>query len=153
VVAARHPTTQQLAAWRRYLETHVRLLDRLDADLRERHDLPLAWYDVLVQLDEVGGERTMGELAQALLVSPSNCTRLVDRMAAAGLVHRRQDAADRRVRHASLTVEGRIALRRAGPTHLAGVRRHFTRYLDGDRAAVVTDLFDRVLASLAGRPR
>jgi DNA-binding MarR family transcriptional regulator len=152
-VTAGHPTTQQLTAWRRYLETHVRLLDRLDADLRERHHLPLAWYDVLVQLDAAGGERTMGELAQALLVSPSSCTRLVDRMAGAGLVQRRHDPADRRIRHAGLTAEGRTALRRAGPTHLAGVRRHFTRFLDGDRAEAVTDLFDRVLASLADGPR
>ena len=83
------PSPVGLAAWEGFLRTHLALTRRLDGELVERHGLPLDWYDVLVQLHDAGGEATMGELASRLLISPSTCTRIVGRMADAGLVDRR----------------------------------------------------------------
>ena len=81
----REPHPLQLEAWRSFLEAHARVTELLDAELRAQRDLPLGWYDVLVQLSEAGGRRRMSELADAVLLSRSNCTRLVDRLDAAGL--------------------------------------------------------------------
>src|SRR3954468_4835799 len=119
------PGPEQLAAWRSFLRAHVRVTEVLDAELRAAHDLPLTWYDALVQLSEAGGRLRMSELAAALLLSRSNCTRLVDRMDGEGLIAREPDPGDARSRWAVLTTAGRNRLREAAGVHLAGVDRHF----------------------------
>src|SRR5215212_5170556 len=64
------------------------LTRRLEEDLIREQQLPLAMYDVMVQLVEVGGRLRMTELADAVLISRSGLTRLVDRMVSAGYVRR-----------------------------------------------------------------
>lgn len=128
---------------------HQALLGELDGELQRRHDLPLAWYDVLVQLREADGELTMGELAGRLLISPSTCTRVVDRMHAAGLLSRRVDEGDARIRHVGLTPAGRTRLREAAITHLAGIERHFSGVLGADAARLAAQ-FGEMLATLDG---
>jgi len=98
---------------------------RLDAELVAEHGLPLVHYDVLVQLAEAGGARRMSDLANAVLLSRSGLTRLVDQLERQGLVSRRRSAADARGIEAVLTGAGRDRLRAAAPTHLRGVRRLF----------------------------
>ena len=144
------PSPAGLAAWEGLLRTHLTLTRALDRDLVDRHGLPLDWYDVLVQLNEVGGETTMGDLATRLLISPSTCTRVVARMADAGLVDRRVDADDARVRHAAITREGEAALRAASVTHLAGVQRHFGRFVPDPDADVLRDRFEAMRNSAGG---
>ena len=136
------PSPAGLAAWEGFLRTHLALTRRLDNELVERHGLPLDWYDVLVQLHDAGGEATMGELATRLLISPSTCTRVVGRMEGAGLVERRVDPVDARVRHARLTRSGAARLREAAITHLRGVQRHFGRFVPDDAAETLRDRFD-----------
>ncbi|HZI45665.1 MAG TPA: MarR family winged helix-turn-helix transcriptional regulator [Ilumatobacter sp.] len=141
------PSPVVLAAWESFLRTHLALTRRLDRELVERHELPLDWYDVLVQLHDAGGEATMGDLAARLLISPSTCTRVVGRMAAAGLVQRRVDAVDARVRHAEITREGDARLRAAAITHLAGIQRHFGRFVPDDEAVTLRDRFEAIRGS------
>ena len=150
-MGARWQEDEQLRVWRLFLEAHTRIVRQMDEDLQEQHELSIEWYDVLVQLVEAGGRRTMGNLASALLISPSNCSRLVDRLAAEGLVRREVDAADRRVKHAVLTDAGFAVLKEASPTHMDSVNRHFTRFLDEDINPVL-DLFSQVLDSLGYAP-
>lgn len=84
--------------------------------------LPLAMYDVLVQLAEAPGRRLrMTDLAEAVLLSRSGLTRLVDRMTRAGHVRREPSPNDARGVYAVLTDAGHARLRRAAPTHLRGV--------------------------------
>jgi DNA-binding MarR family transcriptional regulator len=135
------PSQAALDAWQGLLRTHLVLVERLDRDLIEQHGIALAWYDVLVQLHASGGETTMGELAERLLISPSTCTRVVEKMATAALVERRIDEVDHRVRHARLTPDGRTLLRAAAKTHLAGIQRHFGAHLDDGEAAMLAERF------------
>ena len=145
------PTAEGLAAWNGFLRVHQALVAEFDRELLEQHDLPLAWYDVLVQLQAVGRELTMGEVAERLLISPSTCTRVVERMVAAGLVDRRTDAADARIRHIALTPAGRGRLRAAAVTHLDGIERRFTGFLGPD-AARLAGQFETMLSSLHHEP-
>lgn len=133
------PSPAALAAWEGFLRTHLTVTRALDRELRDRHELPLDWYDVLVQLNDAGGATTMGELANRLLISPSTCTRVVARMSEAGLVDRSVDADDARVRHAALTREGKAALRAAAATHLAGIQRHFGQFLPDAEATALRE--------------
>jgi len=136
-----------LQTWRLFLEAHTRVIRRLDIELQQSHELSIEWYDVLVQLQEAGGRRSMGNLANALLISPSNCSRLVDRLASQGYVRRESDDDDGRVKHAVLTDEGFDALKSAAPTHLDGIERYFARFL-GDVNADAAMFYRDVLAAL-----
>jgi len=112
----------RLAAWRSFLRTHTHLLRRLEQDLLTDHKIALGSYDVLVQLAEAPMNRLrMSELAQAVLLSRSGLTRLVDRLQREGLVERQPDPDDARGMFTVLTPKGRSALRDAAVVHLAGI--------------------------------
>jgi DNA-binding MarR family transcriptional regulator len=145
------PSPEGLAAWNGFLRVHQALVAELDRELVEQHDLPLAWYDVLVQLQAAGRELTMGEVAERLLISPSTCTRVVERMVGAGLVDRRTDADDARIRHVALTATGRGRLRAAAVTHLDGIERRFAGFLGPDAARLAGE-FEAMLTSLRDEP-
>ena len=117
------PSTEELTAWRLFLRSHALVLRRLETDLMHEHQLPLASYDVLVQLVEAPEHRLrMTELADAVLLSRSGLTRLVDRLEREGLVERQACVEDARGLFAVLTDGGLIRLRQASPTHLRGIQ-------------------------------
>ncbi len=118
----------EMAAWRAFLRAHATVIRRLEAELVAEHDLPLASYDVLVQLSEAPDRRLrMTELADRVLLSRSGLTRLVDRLVRDGLVQRQACPEDARGMLAVLTPAGLERLERAWPTHLRGVAAHLER--------------------------
>lgn len=120
------PSDPRLDAWRAFLRAHARVMRQLERDLESEQDLSLIDYDVLVQLSAAPDRRLrMSDLADALVLSRSGATRLVDRLVAEGLIERVTCETDRRGAWASLTDAGRNRLRRATPTHLRGVAEHF----------------------------
>jgi DNA-binding MarR family transcriptional regulator len=123
-------TDTEMRAWQALLHAHHQVVDTLDRELEEEHDLNLAEYDVLLRLAR-SPERAlrMTELAERVLMSPSGLTRLIDRLETRRLVERREALDDGRVTFAGLTEAGRRALRSAARTHLRGIRRHFTSLL------------------------
>jgi DNA-binding MarR family transcriptional regulator len=127
------PTRAQLAAWRSFLRAHATITRELEAELVAEQRLSLAAYDVLVQLAEAPGRRLrMTELAEAVLLSRSGVTRLVDRLEKSGLVERGPVIGDGRGVAAALTEPGLSRLRTASRTHLRGVAQHFAARLDED---------------------
>jgi DNA-binding MarR family transcriptional regulator len=120
-------TEVEMRAWQALLHAHHQVIRKLDRELREEHDLPLAAYDVLVRLARAPGRSLrMTDLAERVMLSPSGLTRLVDRLVAKGLVRRQGDSEDARVALACLTDEGLRLARRAARTHLQGIQDHFT---------------------------
>lgn len=130
------PSHDELASWRSFLRAHAGITKLLESELEIEQDLSLAAYDVLVQLSEVPGyQLRMTELAEAVLLSRSGVTRLVDRLEKVGLVTRAKVAADGRGVTARLTDAGYQRLRIAATTHLRGIRQHFADRLDADDLA------------------
>jgi DNA-binding MarR family transcriptional regulator len=139
------PSREELAAWRAFLRAHAVITRALETELVAEQDLPLASYDVLVQLAEAPERRLrMTELAGAVLLSRSGVTRLVDRLEKAGLVARCRVEGDGRGVAAELTAAGLSRLRAASPTHLAGVARHFAARLDPDDLAALERISRRL---------
>jgi len=139
------PTCEQLAAWRAFLRAHATITRALETELVAEQQLSLAAYDVLVQLAEAPGRRLrMTELADAVLLSRSGVTRLVDRLERTGLVTRCRVATDGRGVAAELTDAGLARLRAAARTHLAGVVRHFATRLDADDLATLEQISRRL---------
>ena len=145
---ADRPSTGHLAAWRSSLTALTKIVDQLRAELGAESQLALDWYEVLLLLRESDDGLRMHELADAQLLSRSAATRLVDRMAAAGLVARRPAEDDRRGTFVELTPKGLAALRRAAPVHLRGIQEHFAAHLSSDEAVVVAAAMDRIVAAL-----
>jgi DNA-binding MarR family transcriptional regulator len=143
------PDPARMEVWAKFLRAHNRLERAIQADLERERGLALAWYDVLLNLHGAPdcGLR-MGELADRVMFTTSGLTRLVDRMAAAGLVERHPDERDRRVVLARLTPAGRSAMRRAAPASLRSVQRHFAGLLHDGEVPVLDAVLTRVLAAL-----
>ena len=138
-------SSAELSAWRNFLRAHAQVTRALEVDLLARHDLPLASYDVLVQLSEAAecGLR-MTELADRVLLSRSGLTRLVDRLVRDGLVARTACPSDARGTQAVLTAAGRARLQEAWPAHLAGVVEHVTSKLTPAEVSQLGDLLGKI---------
>lgn len=136
---------QQLDAWRAFLGAQAEVLKTLDRELEAEQGLPLTFYDVLAQLSRAGGRLRMSELADAVLLSKSGVTRLVDRMVKDGLVRREHCPTDRRAMYATITPSGKRALVKARPVHLRGVAEHFARHLDDEEAKTLAAALGRML--------
>lgn len=118
----------------RLLEAQSTLERRLGVELEARCGLSLAWFEVLVRLARSEREQlTMSALAEQVSLTTSGITRLVDRMATAGLVKRVPDPADRRVSYARLTTAGGEKLTEALPVHAANLRDVFADFSEADR--------------------
>ena len=139
-------TNAELAAWRSFLRAHATIVRALEHELLAEHDLPLASYDVLVQLSEAPDRALrMTELADRVLLSRSGLTRLVDRLEREGLVERRACPSDARGTLAALTEAGRDRLRTAWPTHLAGVVETFVGRYSEDELRTLGQLLGRLV--------
>ncbi len=143
-------STSELTAWRTFLRAHATILRRLEAELIAEHDLPLATYDVLVQLSEAPDQRLrMTELADRVLLSRSGLTRLADRLERDGLLERQACPSDARGTHAVLTDAGLARLRAAWPTHLRGVAEHVTGRLTAEEVGQLSGLLAKLVDDTA----
>ncbi|WP_329269786.1 MarR family winged helix-turn-helix transcriptional regulator [Streptomyces sp. NBC_01451] len=83
-------------------------------------------FEVLLILGRAGEPGlSMRAVAQEQVLTTGGATRLVDRMAAAGLVERAEDPDDRRGRLVRLTPLGEETAVRASRLHVENIRRYF----------------------------
>ena len=122
-----------VAAWRAVLLAQSRVVRAIERDLDDAAAISLGWYDVLLELNAAPQRQLrMQELAARAVLSRTRVSRIVTELEAAGFVERRPDAGDRRAWLATLTSEGRAALRRTAPLYLDGIERQFNRLLTPD---------------------
>jgi DNA-binding MarR family transcriptional regulator len=134
-----------LAAWRAVLNTHARLTGEVEAALADAGLPQLAWYDVLWALYRAPGKALrMGELADAVTISRSGLTRLVDRIEAEGLLERRQAPTDRRAVEAAITPEGSKLLRRMWPVYEKVLRSEFESRLTRAEAKALSQALAKI---------
>ena len=139
-------------AWGALLRVHARLVPLLDRQLQSRHHLPLAWYDVLLELNSGPDRRLrMSELGERVTLSRTRVSRLVDDMTAAGLVVREANPDDRRSAYAVLTPQGRTVFRQAAPTYLAGIDERFGTTLTLAELTTMKHALEKVIRRGAGR--
>jgi DNA-binding MarR family transcriptional regulator len=127
------------------LETNARLSRRLGLRLEEACELPLAWFEVLLQLrTSPDGRLKMNQVADAIVHSTGGTTRLVDRLEEAGLVERQLCPSDRRAIHVAITAQGNAKLDVALDVHLEYLEENLTSRLSeterGELATLLTKL-------------
>ena len=144
----------ELAAWRVMLNAHAAVVERIERDLARAHCLPLGSYDVLIALEEAPQHRLrMRELAQAVVLNRSTLTRRVDRLEREGFLKRERSGGDKRGAYATLTDQGRDALRSAWPVYARGIRDYFARHLSETELSVLTEALGRVYHAAQGIER
>ena len=131
-----------VSAWRAVLLTQSRVVRAIERDLGAAGAIALGWYDVLLELNAAPARQLrMQDLAARSVLSRTRVSRIVTDLADAGYVERREDPADRRAWLATLTAEGRAALKATAPQYLAGIEQHFNRHLTAtDRRTIATAL-------------
>lgn len=140
---------EAIQAWRSLLLTHAAAVRAVERDLAAAGQIPLGWYDVLLELNAEPGRRLrMQHLSDRVVLSRTRVSRVVDELVDAGLVDRQRDDADRRVSYAVLTAAGRRRLRAAAPAYLRSIDRSFTSHLDDDEHVQLAVLLDKVRAGL-----
>jgi DNA-binding MarR family transcriptional regulator len=138
-------------AWGALLHVHADLVPLLDRHVQSAAGMPLAWYDVLLELNAAPDRRLrMGELGGRVVLSRTRVSRLIDELVQAGLVARESNPADRRSAYAVLTDLGRSRLRAAAPTYLAGIAEHFARHLSDEELGVIATALWRVHTTFSG---
>lgn len=144
----------RLEAWRALLLAHDAAVRAIEADLRRAGTIPLTWYDVLLELQAARGGTASGggdgglrmqDLSDRVVLSRTRVSRLVDEMAAVGLVDKRQDSGDKRVNWASITEDGVRALEETAPAYRRTIERYFAAYVSEDEARVIADALHRVV--------
>jgi DNA-binding MarR family transcriptional regulator len=153
VTAASGPEDPAVDAWRGLLVAHSRLVPAVEADLRAAGQIPLSWYDVLLELNAAPERRLrMSELGQRVVLSRTRVSRIMDELAAAGLAERQPDQADGRSSFAVLTAAGRDALRRAWPVYREAIRRHLAVGLTLPQCRELAALLDQVIKASEAVP-
>ncbi len=123
---------EKVALFGLLLDTNARLSRDFGAELEARCQMPLAWFDVLLQLgNSDDGRLKMSQMANAIVHSTGGTTRLVDRLQEAGLVRREHCKNDRRAVYVGITEAGAAKLKEALAVHV--------RYLDENLAARLSD--------------
>jgi DNA-binding MarR family transcriptional regulator len=136
---------EQQRSWRAFLVGSTLLMDRLDRDLREQHDLSMPEYEILVRLSESPERRMrMAQLAGSVSHSRSRITHTVARMEKAGLVSRSACASDGRGVEAALTDHGYDILVEAAHVHVSGVRRYLVDLAGEEDFAAMGRVFEAV---------
>src|ERR1700742_1605923 len=116
------PSKQVVLAWARLIKAERLALARVEAALKQAGLPPLAWYDVLIELERAGetGLRPF-ELERALLLAQYNLSRLVDRIEREGLIERAPCAEDGRGHVLRLTVPGRSMRKAMWPVYAQAI--------------------------------
>ncbi len=112
--------------------------------------IQLAHYDVLANVFRTPG-LTQQQLAEKLLVGRSAMSMLLPELERRGLIERRNDEADRRVRRLWLTGDGEVLTRKALAIHAARIEAMMGVLSDEECNAVGTMMW-RVVGYLEGRP-
>ena len=127
----------------------IALWDRVDARLRESHELPLAFFESLLFISRAPqGSMRVGDLARALRVTVGGTSKLVDRIERAGLLAREPDPDDRRASRAALTTAGKRKLSAAVKTYEAEVTGILGGVLSPEEQQQMSDYVSRLLTSI-----
>ena len=143
-------SARQVQAWARLLGVQRLALQVVERALAGARLPPLAWYDVLLELDRAGkpGLRPF-ELHERMLLAQYNLSRLLDRLGKRGYVERRECMQDGRGLVVAISEAGRAVRRQMWPVYAVAIKASFADHLSARDVA----LLDSILGTLNERLR
>ena len=118
-------------AWEAVMTAHAELM-RVFAAESMWSEVNMREYDVLYALAKGDGPMRICEIQGGVLLSQPALSRMIDRLAGRGLVHREADAEDGRAVRVSLTEDGARVQREVGRAHAKSVSRELSASLTAD---------------------
>jgi len=144
------PKALGLHGWGALLRTHAALVPILDRELQAAVGMPLAWYDVLLELANAPDRQLqMSDLGERVTLSRTRVSRLVDEMQRAGYVEKQAHPSDRRSIYATMTSIGRKQFRAAAPVYARGIHEHFVSHLRPSEITAIATGLQRVARAAA----
>jgi DNA-binding MarR family transcriptional regulator len=139
------PSEAIVRAWTRLERAHRTALTTVEGRLKKAGLPPLAWYDVLLELERAGepGLRPF-ELQKAMLFAQYNLSRLIDRLEAQGYVVRTASEDDGRGQVLAITAKGRAVRRKIWPVYATAIEAAVGAHLSPSEALTLADLLEKL---------
>ena len=143
--ARRRLSQAEVDAWEAFIRAYAATSHALERLSESRGGLPLGEHFLLVQIARGPAEGIRPtELAARSLLTKSGLTRAIDRLEHDGLVQRRACPSDGRGQHIVLTARGQRLLRRAAPSHIRAIAKHFADPISAEELSVLTRALERI---------
>ena len=125
---------EAVQAWIQLHRAHRLLIERVESSLKSGGLPPLAWYDVLLELNR---EKSIGlrqyEIGEKILLSKHNLSRLIDRLEKNHLVARYACTEDGRGNRVKITGEGIKKMKKMWPVYSQSIQENFGVKLDSSK--------------------
>ena len=132
------------AAWITLMRVTPALVGRVERVLKKAGLPPLAWYDVLWELERAGHSVRQRDLARGLLLARYSISRLLDRLENEGLIERQECVGDARGQMLKLTRAGRSLRARMWPTYAAAIGATIDDKLTRSETLLLVRLLDKL---------
>ena len=134
-----------MLAWVNLIHAGTYMASRLDGHFRAELGISLPEQDLLNVLEKVGGEVKLSDLARHVYLSKAGMTKMIGRLAKAGLVERQASRTDRRAASARLTRSGRRLLHRSRRQLHDWVKTNFRAHLSEKEVVAVRQALGSLL--------
>ena len=145
------PSETTIRVWARLVKAQRFALAGVEQALKVAGLPPLAWYDVLLEVERV---RPFGirpfELQRTMLLAQYNLSRLVDRIEEAGYVERRGCGEDGRGQLVHITHAGRMIRRKMWTVYARAIEANVGQHLSVKQAEQLADLLGNLIEGLEG---
>jgi DNA-binding MarR family transcriptional regulator len=144
------PSKHVVLAWTRLIKAERLALARVEAALKQAGHPPLAWYDVLLELERAGetGLRPF-ELERALLLAQYSLSRLLDRIEREGLIERAPCPEDGRGHVLRLSARGQSMRNAMWPVYAQAIEAAVGSCCDEAEAKTLSALLARIIDAAA----
>jgi len=141
----KEPSENVVAAWIALIRAQKTSLQTVEQAFKQQGLPPLAWYDVLWELEQAQPDALRPfELEQRLLMPQYGLSRLLDRIRDAGYLERRPSAADGRGFDIAITAAGRAIRKKMWPVYAAALNRALGARLSDAEAKKLATLLEKL---------
>ena len=145
------PQPIELQAFAKLARAHTVLRRELEAEALAPRGLTMSDFDALLNLSRAEDNRLRRvDLVEALMLTPSGVTRLLEGLQESGLVENVQCDGDARVTWARLTLEGVETLECVGATYARRLQELFSDRLDQAEVERLSELLGKLPGVGAG---
>ncbi len=142
----KNPTEMTIIAWARLVRAREAAVSRAERALKEAGLPPLAWYDILLEVERAGkdGIRQF-ELQDELLLPQYGLSRLIDRISRAGYLARHSCAEDGRGHQLVITPSGHKIRKRMWSVYSKAIEGAVGQKLSARETATLAELLGKLI--------
>ena len=143
-----HPNLETIAIWTTLVSANQTLLDEIEGALKSEGLPRLSWYDALLEIERAGpaGIRPF-ELKERLLLPQYGMSRLLERIAKAGLIDRQDVEDDGRGQIIRLKQKGRDIRQAMWPVYASTLERSIEQRFTDAEAVELARLLKKLIPS------